>query len=150
MKRGFQRVGMLGALILVVAACGGDGGSSVDLASNATFIGSFETGDGYGPGDIVIMLDEEGSGIVSISLDAGLDGFTCPAGDAAGSVLSGGGYTVGIEPAQPLSGDSFDVDGFAGTFTSSTEASGTYDLTADHDCDFSLTWTASTDSAVGS
>lgn len=145
-----KRLAGLAAIALVLAACGGDGGSSVELGSNATFLGTFETGDGYGPGDVVIMLDEEGTGIVSISLDAGFDGFTCPAGEAEGTVISGGGYTVTLEPAQPLSGDSFDVDGFAGTFTSSTEASGTYDLTADHDCDFTLNWTATTDNAVGS
>ena len=113
-----KRLGVLATMVLVLAACGGDGGSSIELEGNATFLGSFETGDGYGPGDVVIMLDEEGDSIVSITLDAGFDGFTCPAGDAEGSELSGGGYTVTLEPAQPLSSDSFDVDGFAGTFTS--------------------------------
>ena len=128
-------------LLLVVAACGGEG-TTVELEGGATIVGDFETRDGMGPGEVIITLTDSGTAIESIRVDAGMDGYVCPAGEAEGEALSGGGYTLTLTPGLPISGDSFDNDGFAGTFTSPTEVSGTYDLNEDHDCDEVVTWSA--------
>jgi hypothetical protein len=91
---------------------------------------------------VKIELDASGTRIPSMRIDAGLDDFTCPAGPLQGVRLSGGGFSVTIEPGLEISGDAFDSDGFSGTFTSPTEVSGTYDLSRDYDCDHVVDWSA--------
>lgn len=151
-------------LTLLVAACG-DGGTipssspvalnstmvsvttttvAVDRVGGAEFIGTFETGPGFGPGVITFLLDDTGDKIVVITLIPGLNGLNCP----NGVTVSGGGYdywgSFWIDDD-----DSFSMSlGLSGVFDSATEAHGTYDLQYEYNCAYVLDWTATSQTTV--
>jgi hypothetical protein len=136
-----RRLLTLSSTLLLVVACSGGAGRT----GGAIYTGEFDIEPGIGPGSIVLELDDTGNAIPRLSIDPGLEQFTCPAGQNAGVRITGGGYTVTVTPGIQISGDSFDHDGLVGSFTSPTEVGGTFDLSTDYDCAHVITWSATAD-----
>lgn len=153
-----RRKAMFGlALMLVVAACGDDSSvqdstttapaatvtttteaTAVTRAGGALFTGTFETGPGFGPGEITLLLGDSGDTIVTITIDPALNAFACP----NGVTVSGGAYATGGDLAIDSS-DSFDLyNGLSGVFDSATTVHGSYDLEYDFNCAYVLDWAA--------
>ena len=149
-----RKVLVLMFALLLVSACGGGtdstgatdtapvaGPGESDPAGGATFSGTFAVEPGVGPGEISFVLDGEGALIISAIIDPALDEFACP----AGMIISGGGISATYTPGIAIEAGSFDGGSLSGTFDSSTEAHGTYDLEDSFDCPYELTWTATSE-----
>lgn len=134
-----HRIIIIVALIMLVTACGDD--ATTVRAGGAEFTGTFDTGPGFGPGEISFVLDDTGDRIVSAVIDPALNEFTCP----TGVTISGGGLTGTYTPGIAIQGNSFDNGTWSGTFDSSTEAHGSYDLQEAFDCPYLVTWAATSE-----
>jgi hypothetical protein len=139
--------------MMLASACGDDGAAqssttaslattttSADRVGGTLYTGTFESGPGFGPGEITLLLDDTGDAISVITYTADLDRFACP----NGNIVSGG--SIELSGRMPIDdADSFSPfsSGLAGIFDSATEAHGTYDLQYDFDCgSYVLNWTA--------
>lgn len=155
--RGKVTLGLL--LMLVVTACGDDSGvqdsttvsietattttaaTAATRAGGALFTGTFETGPGFGPGEITLLLGDSGDTIETITIDPALTAFACPNGVTVtgGAYATGGAFVID-------SSDSFELyNGLSGVFDSATEVHGTYDLDYDFNCTYVLEWTATSE-----